>query len=109
MAKPLVRLTKKEVTFVWDKECQESFQNLKEALVSPVILANPRDHGAFILDTDATDSAVGTVLSQIQEGEEQVISYWCRMLYRAESNYCVIDKEFLAIRYFTEYYRQYLL
>lgn len=70
-------------------------------------MAYPRDQGTFILDTDASDSAVGAVLSQIQDGEEKVISYGCRTLNRAESNYCVIDKEFLAIRCFTEYYRQY--
>ena len=72
-------------------------------------MAYPRDQGTLILDTYASDSAVGAVLSQIQDGEEKVISNGYRTLNRAESNYCVIDKEFLAIRYFTEYYRQYLL
>ena len=31
------------------------------------------------------------------------------MLNKAERNYCVTDKELLALRYFVEYYRQYLL
>jgi hypothetical protein len=38
-----------------------------------------------------------------------VISYGSRTLNRAETNYCVTDKELLALRYFVEYYRQYLL
>ena len=48
---------------MWDK-----FQKLKEALVSPEIMAYPRDQGMFILDTDASDSAIGAVLSHIQDG-----------------------------------------
>ena len=62
------------------KECQDSFQKLKEALVRPEIMAYPRDKGMFILDTDASDSAIGSVLSHIQDGEEKVISYGSRTL-----------------------------
>ena len=38
-----------------------------------------------------------------------MISYGSRTLNKAEKNYCITDKELLAIRHFTEYYRQYLL
>jgi hypothetical protein len=39
----------------------------------------------------------------------KVISYGSRTLNKAERNYCTTDKELLAVRYFIEYYRQYLL
>lgn len=77
---------------------------MKEALTSPEIMAYSKDQGTFILDTDASDGAIGAVLSQEQDGRERVISYGSRTLNKAESNYCVTDKELLAIRYFTEYY-----
>ncbi|CAC5411476.1 unnamed protein product [Mytilus coruscus] len=51
----------------------------------------------------------GAVLSQIQNQQEKVIAYGSRILNKAERNYCVTDKELLALRYFVEYYRQYLL
>jgi hypothetical protein len=57
----------------------------------------------------ACDSSIGAVLSQIQDGRLRVIAYGSRTLNKAEKNYCITDKELLAVRYFIEYYRQYLL
>jgi len=109
MVKPLTELTKKANAFIWSKYCQEAFENLKQAFISPEIMGYPTDQGDFILDTDACDSAIGAVLSQIQDGRPRVIAYGSRTLNKAERNYCTTDKELLAVRYFIEYYRQYLL
>ena len=49
------------------------------------------------------------MLSQIQNGQEKVIAYGSRPLSKSESNFCVTDKELLAIRYYVEYFRHYLL
>ena len=69
----------------------------------------PINDGEFILDCDACNFGIGAVLSQIQGGKEQVIAYASRTLSKAERNFCVTDKELLAIRYFVEYFRHYLL
>ena len=82
---------------------------LKEALVSPPIMAYPLDTGEYILDCNSSDYAIGGLLSQIPGGEEKVISYGSKILNKADGNYCVTHKELLALRYFIEYYRQYLL
>lgn len=52
---------------------------------------------------------LGAVLNQIQDGFERVISNGSRTLNKSGRNYCITDKELLAIRYFTGYYRQYPL
>ena len=65
--------------------------------------------GEFILDVDASDIGIGGILHQIQEGRERVIAYASRALNKAERNYCITEKELLAVRFFIEYYRQYLL
>ena len=72
-------------------------------------MAYHREDAEYILDTDASDIAIGAVLSQIQDGREKVISYGSRALNKAEKNYCITDKELLALRHFVEYYRQYLM
>ncbi|CAC5385857.1 unnamed protein product [Mytilus coruscus] len=89
--------------------CQDAFQEIKDTLSSDVIMAYPREEGESILDVDASGHGIGAVLSQIQNQQEKVIAYGSRILNKAERNYCVTDKELLALRYFVEYYRQYLL
>ena len=106
---PLVELTKQDVPFQWDKRCQERFEQLKRELAGCDIVAYPQDDGQFILDTDASGTTIGCVLSQVQDGKEKVIAYGSRTLSRTERNYCVTDRELLAVRYFMEYYKQYLL
>lgn len=109
LVKPLTELTKKSSRFVWSENCQLAFEHLKQQFVSPGILAYPRDEGEYILDTDASDDAIWAVLQQVQNGELKVIAYGSRTLNKAERNYCITDKELLAVRYFVEYYKQYLL
>ena len=78
-------------------------------MTGPDIMAYPNDNDGFILDTDASLDTVGVVLSQVEDGVEHVITYGSRTLSKAERNYCVTDRELLAVRYFMEYYKQYLL
>jgi hypothetical protein len=66
--------------------CQNSFDSLKAALVSPAILGFPRYDQPFKLYTDASSFSVGAVLCQEQDGIERVISYAGRSLSNSESN-----------------------
>ena len=69
----------------------------------------PKDEGEFYLDADTCNTAIGAVLSQFQDGQLRVIAYGSRKLNKAERKYCITDKELPAVRYFIEYYRQYIL
>ena len=107
--RPLIDLTKKGKTFAWTTACQDVFLHIKTVLSSPKVMAHPQDNGHFILDCDASEVSIGAVLSQVQNNMERVIAYGSKSLSKAEYNYCVTDRELLAVRYFTEYYRCYLL
>ena len=72
-------------------------------------MAYPLDSGQYLLDTDASDVAIGAVLNQTQNGQLKVIAYASRSLNKAERKYCVTRKEFLAIVNFTQHFRHYLL
>jgi len=93
LADPLYRLTEKGRTFVWHPEAERAFLDLKEALVSPPVLGYPRptatpitiidknltkNEGLMIIDTDASLTAAGSVLSQIQDGRERDLGYYTR-------------------------------
>lgn len=77
--------------------CQGAYEKLKQRLISSLILSFPKEQGQFILDTDASNHGVGAVLSQVQNGSERVITYFSRVLNKAERNYCVTRRELLAI------------
>nr|XP_025664824.1 uncharacterized protein LOC112763343 [Arachis hypogaea] len=44
IALPMMKLTRKEVPFVWTSECEESFQTLKQKLTSAPVLILPEPH-----------------------------------------------------------------
>ena len=107
-AQPLTNLTKKSVRFYWDEECQYAFETLKQLLVTAPVLAYPTDEGDYVLDTDASNYAMGAVLSQVQNGEERVIAYASQTLSHKQQNYCTTKKELLAVVTFVEHFRYYL-
>ncbi|MCW4336191.1 MAG: RNase H-like domain-containing protein [Candidatus Thiodiazotropha endolucinida] len=110
IVRPMVDLTKKGKKFIWNEACEKSFQGLKKALVSTDVMGYPlNDAGSFILDVDASDVGIGGILHQVQDDRERVIAYASRALNKAEKNYCITEKELLAVRYFVDYFRQYLL
>ena len=81
IAKPLHVLTKKNANFRWTKEAQEAFDQLKQRLTALPVLAHPDFTQPFILDTDASATGIGAVLSQRHsDGMERVISYASRTL-----------------------------
>jgi len=109
-AKPLHQLTEKQTTFEWTPQCQVAFDHLKRCLTSAPILALPDWSKPFVVDTDASDTGIGAVLSQVDEnGVEHVICYASRLFSKAERNYCVTRKELLAVVTFLEHFKQYLL
>jgi hypothetical protein len=96
LATPLHFLQRKHVPFQWTSKQEEAFNRLKEKLTSAPVLGMPMDDGLFYLDSDASEFALGAVLSQIQNGSEMVIAYSSRVLSKAERNYDVTKKELLG-------------
>ena len=109
VAAPLHSLTRKNRRFLWDEACQESFERLKMKSTSSPVLALPKDDGDFIIDTDASEAAVGAVLSQIQEGEEEPVVHFSRLYFRTEVNYCTTRKELLAVVEALQQFKSYIL
>lgn len=63
---------------------------------------------AFVLQTNASDYGLGTVLTQLIEGKERVIAYASRRLNNAEINYSPTEKKCLAIKWGIRKMRAYL-
>ena len=69
IAKPLHKLAERSAAFNWTRECKRSFLQLKEKLTSSPVLAFPNFNRTFVLDTDASNTGIGAVLSQMQRTE----------------------------------------
>jgi hypothetical protein len=65
IAKPLTRLTKSNIPFVFDKACQRAFDELKRRLVSAPILCHYDYTLETRLETDASNKVITRVLSQL--------------------------------------------
>ena len=84
---------------------------MKELLTTAPTLAYPSQspEAHFILDTDASEYALGAVLSQVHEGEERVLAYASKALTHSQRNYCTTYRELLVIIEFVPHFKHYLL
>jgi transposase InsO family protein len=109
LTQPLTTLTKKDVTFKWTADEQSAFEAIKSRFQTDVVLQYVDNSKKFILETDASNFALGGVLSQEGPNNElQPIAFFSRQLLDAERNYSVYDKELLAIIMCLKQWRQYL-
>lgn len=98
LARPLNDLLRKDVPWQWEKEQQDAFNKLKEVMVSAPVLAHPDQEKPFILETDASDIALGAVLTQQDdEGHYRPCGFLSKSLSPPERNYHTADRELLAI------------
>lgn len=70
---------------------------MKLALASAPVLTLPSKEDYFILDTDASEFAIGAELSQIQNGVERTIAYASLTLLPEQRHYCTQGRNFLQL------------
>ncbi|KAL4025931.1 hypothetical protein IC575_014337 [Cucumis melo] len=104
IATPLTQLTRKGAPFVWSKACEDSFQNLKQKLVTAPVLTVPDGSGSFVIYSDASKKGLGCVLMQ----QGKVVAYATRQLKSHEQNYPTHDLELAAVVFALKIWRHYL-
>lgn len=108
LSQPLTKLLKKDEPFNWTSLQQNSFETLKLELCKEPILQYPDFSKTFNLTTDASNYAVGSVLSQGETPNDLPIAYASRILNKSEVNYSTTEKELLAIVWSVKHFRPYL-
>ena len=104
IATPLTKLTRKNEKFVWSDKCEESFQELKQRLITAPVLNLPDEQGNFVIYSDASLKGLGCVLMQ----HDKVIAYASRQLKEHERKYPTHDLELAAIVFALKIWRHYL-
>jgi len=108
-ALPLSNLLQKDVDFIFDEGCKETFDCFKKALTTTPIIQAPDWIALFELMCDASNYALGVVLAQRIDKRPSVIYYASKTLDVAQDNYITTEKELLAIVFALEKFRSYLL
>ena len=107
IARPLYALL---VEFLWTEECKDSFEKLKQALITTPILRSPYWTKPFHVHIDASNYAIGCILAQPYEGNMDLpVSYSSRWLNSAEKNYTTTEREGLTMIYAVKKFWHYLL
>ncbi|QRV92840.1 Retrotransposable element Tf2 protein [Ceratobasidium sp. AG-Ba] len=109
IARPLHILTHLNQPWVWGYEQQAAFVAIKEAISKEPVLAHPNENEPHQLETDASGTAMGAVLSQRQpDGRLHPVAFMSMSFSPAELNYDTHDKELLAIVRSFEHWRIFL-
>ncbi|KAK5841679.1 hypothetical protein PVK06_004000 [Gossypium arboreum] len=64
IALPMTKLLQKNIPFVWNEQCQKSFEVLKRMLTEAPVLTLPESERDFVVYSDASLSGLGCVLMQ---------------------------------------------
>src|SRR6478735_4252927 len=106
---PMTELTKKGREFVWAEPQQKAFELLKSKMGQAPVLRHFVLSDLIVIETDASDYAIGAILSQIDKGNTtRPVAFLSRKMLPAELNYPVHNKEFLVIHEAFKKWRHYL-
>ena len=99
IAKPLAKLTGNE-QWEWTKDQQKAFEGLKAKISEEVMLTIPNDEGQFRIEVNASDFAMGGILSQHQKDDPwRPVAFISKSFNSTKQNYKIYNKEMLAIMY----------
>ena len=94
--KPIYDLTRKR-PFIWGKEQQDSFEQIKHRLIKLPVLHMPNKTGRFHLYSNTSEFATGSALYQIQNGKPKLIAYVSKRLPEAAKSYSITELELCGL------------
>ena len=106
---PLTQLTRKDTPWKFTGDCRSTFNLLKKAFTSAPILNHWVPNALLVVETDASDYAVASILSIISANSKlRPVAYYLQTLSAPELNYDTHDKELLAIFEAFKHWQHYL-
>nr|XP_027083616.1 uncharacterized protein LOC113705912 [Coffea arabica] len=104
------KLLKKNASMVWNENCQQVFDKIKNYLLNPPILVPPQPGRPLIIYLSILNKAIGCILGQHDESErkEQVIYYLSKKFTTYEANYSFLERSYCALAWAVQKLRHYL-
>jgi len=98
IARPLHNMVKKDRQWEWTEKQEEAFEELKKRFMQELVLAALDLDKKMRIEVDASDYAMGGVLSMEEEdGKWRPVTFLFKSLNETERNYEIHDKEMLVI------------
>ena len=98
IAKPLYKMTRKDIKWNWREKQQKVFEELKERFTTELVLVTPDLDREIRVEVDMSDFAMGGVLSMKYEDKKwMLVAYISKLLNEAKKNYKIHNKEMLVI------------
>lgn len=89
----------------WTPEASTAFEATKRKLASATLLAHPKDDAPLAIVSDASDTAVGATLQQLNGKRWQPLAFFSKKLSPTETRYGAYDRELLAIYLAIKHFR----
>jgi hypothetical protein len=100
---PMEKILKKDCHFHWSEECQQSFDTLKQKMVTAPILVFPDWSKEFHVHVNASSISLGAGYI------DHPLAFASRKISTTEINYTTTEREGLAMVYALQKFRHYLL
>jgi hypothetical protein len=98
IVKSLIKLTRKNVSFIWNDACKRTFELLKRTVIEASILAHFDLKKQIYIKSDLFDFVFAEILSQMRKNDEfHSVTLFSKNLASIECNYEIYDKELLII------------
>ena len=104
IAQPIRELTTKNAVFVWSRQHDEAFEQVKKLVTEHPVLRYYDMNEEVTVQCDASEKGVGATL--LQNG--QPVAFASRTLSQVEQRYAQIEKECLAIVFACSKFSQYI-
>jgi reverse transcriptase-like protein len=123
IARPLLDLMKKALTWHWGPEQMKAFETLKTLMCCRPVLIQPNFNKCFYLQTNTSAYGVGAILSQVAGPDPDtknnlspknfkpklhLVAYYSTTFTPTERNYNIYKRELLAVMKSLTHWRHYL-
>lgn len=109
IAEPLFKILRKPTIFLWSEDAEASFVALKRCVINPPVLKFPDFNRQFLIHCDASQYALGALLSQSYENGEHPVHFASKTLNAAQRRLSVFEREFMAIIFALDTFKHYVL
>ncbi len=98
IVKSLIKLTRKNVSFLWNEACKQTFELLKKTIIKVFILTHFDSKKQIYIKSDSSNFVFAEILSQVKKNDElYLVIFFSKNLASIECNYEIYDKELLTI------------